>query len=80
MLDPKYNVRRRMAKTSFALLIGTVFALLAIVVWGDEHVPAKLTAASGILIMILGCFTSIIGGYIGITHHAETRKSSDSRD
>jgi len=73
MVEAKLQVRRRMAKTSFAMLLLTLAALMVAVFQGDKDTAEVLTSAQGIIIMILGCFTSIVGGYMGIAHHQDLK-------
>lgn len=63
MIDDKFRVRRRMAKTSFVSILVIIFVILGIVFFGSPAVAANLQAASAILITLIGSLTATIGHY-----------------
>lgn len=80
VLEAKMSVRRRMAKTSFAMLILTLGALMFAVFTGDKDTAEVLSSASGIVIMILGCFTAIVTAYMGIAHHNDLKANDEFKN
>lgn len=80
-LDPKMRVRRRMAKTAFIAIIAGLLLTFAAILSGDEGTAARITAASGVLISLFGFLTTIVGGYMGTTAHADhtEKKNVDTR-
>lgn len=77
MLEAKHQVKRRIAKTSFVTMLLMIPSLFYIVLTGDENTAANLAASSGILIIILGCLTSIVMMYMGLSHHSDMQKQDE---
>lgn len=63
-LDPRLNIRRRMAQISFFVILLTLCAVLGIVFWGNDGSAARLTAATGITSTILLCLVGIVTEYV----------------
>ena len=63
MLEERFKVRRKMAKTSFLVVNVLIFVILGMVFFGSEDVAKNLTAASPVLIALIGVLVGIIGHY-----------------
>jgi hypothetical protein len=63
MKTAQFTVRRRIAKTSFAAILITLFWCLSIAAWGDEGSAARLREAGLIIAPICLFLTGLIGQY-----------------
>ncbi len=78
MANNKFKIRRRMAITSYILICILIFVILAIVFFGSATVAANLSAASAILITLIGALVAIIGHYNQMVY--STDKEKDKKD
>jgi hypothetical protein len=62
--NPKLQLRRRIAKTCFAIIVLTVIGCVLFVIFGDSEQRENLEATAGIIMAVLLFSTSIIGGYM----------------
>ena len=69
MIEAKHQVKRRIAKTSFAAILLTLAILLACIGFGNENTAKNLSAAAGSIAAILFFLTTIVLAYMGIVHH-----------
>jgi len=79
MSSNKHKIKRRLALTSFYTILLTLAILLSTLFWGDEATPKNMQASSGIIIMILGCLTTIIGSYLGLAHLSDMKETENDR-
>lgn len=78
MLKDTMRVRRRFAKVSFVAILLTLATVLGIVFFGSAEVAANLSAAQGIVMLILTCLTGLVGHY-GHMVHSEDNKYGDTK-
>ncbi len=69
MLKQKHKMKRLYAGMSFAGMTVTLLFLLIAATIGNQNTAGVINAASGIIIMILACFTTIVLAYLGLSHH-----------
>lgn len=62
-LDPRFNIRRKMAWISVYSVLTILVALGFFIAFGGEEQRQNIEAANGILITIIGSFTTLIAGY-----------------
>lgn len=74
MAEAKHRIKRGFAYISFASILLVLFTLVATWFWGNEETAENIQASSGIIIMILACLTTIVLGYLGLSHHADIKK------
>lgn len=63
MLNPRFQVRRRMAKTAFITIILLTVTILGIVFFGSATTASNLQAATPVLITLVGSLIATVGHY-----------------
>ena len=77
MLEDRFKVRRRQAKTSFVVVNVLVFLVLGIVFFGSPLVAANLTAATPLLMTLVGALVGIIGHYNHMVYSTDKTKGEN---
>lgn len=71
MVEDKFKLRRRMAKTSFGSIIGLTIAILGMVFFGSPTVATNLQAATPILITLIGCLVGNVSHYSHLVYSSD---------
>ena len=71
MIQDNIRIRRRMALTSFVVIIGGILLIFGAIFFGDEGTAARISASTGVLCMLFGCFTGVISVYMGTVAHSD---------
>lgn len=77
MIKDRHKLKRRVAFISFGVIIFTLVFVLLASIFGNENTARILTAASGIIVTVLACLTSLIGAWAGLSHHDDMRNGDN---
>ena len=76
MKTQQFAVRRRFAKTAFAVLIFTLFFCLWIAYAGDAQAASNLREAGIIVAPIIVCFAALIAQYAHLVSQADNQNAN----
>lgn len=77
-MKDQFQVRRRMAKSSFAMINILTVLVLGVVFFGSSLVAGNLTAASPILIALIGVLVLIVGHYSHMVYSTYKRTKEEN--
>jgi hypothetical protein len=73
MKSDQFKIRRFIALTSFVAVLMIAVAVLAMVAFGDAAIAGKLSAASGLLTIIVMALIANFGHYSHQVHTIDTK-------